>query len=613
MRVAAACDAAVAVLLAARGADGSWEDLTEVSGGVAGLCLIGLRAAGGRRDPGADELEAHVLRRLLRLAHPDGGFPPYPGAPSSTSDTRAALLALRLALGDGPSAGPAAGWQGANGALPAALSAALRAAAVRADAFLARTVPATDVHAGLSELLVAWTGAAPADCARARQVVAAAALAEHFVARRDGVRNRVFTRFQPALEVLSARACSPAADVSRWVRAIRERQDEAGGWLYNAPLTALNAAALVAGGASEDDAAVRRAREHLRACMRPVAPGERGVDAMRSDLWNTSLAVLALEALRGRGGEPADVRASVEHLLRWQDADGGWAWASGARGEADNDSTALVVRALIAVQRRAAGELAERLDRAVRAGLARLRANQGPHGGWSVWERSLAPPAAMPPPPALQVMRDVPTPDLTARVLLGLAQAGAGLSDEGVQAALRLLLSTQRLNGGWWCRWWAGYLPGTAMGVEALAALGAPEGPEAAPLAALRREAAAALARAHGLLLATQNPDGGWGETVAADVDASQAGRGPSTPLHTACVLAALVRSGVPAQSPACRTAVAWLLEARAGQGRWTDLQATFTLYAGATYYPFPFAALVLPLDALLAWLAAEDSGAAAR
>lgn len=39
--------------------------------------------------------------------------------------------------------------------------------------------------------------------------------------------------------------------------------------------------------------------------------------------------------------------------------------------------------------------------------------------------------------------------------------------------------------------------------------------------------------------------------------------------------------------------------------GCWDDRQATFTLYAGALYYPYEFLNRVLPLDALTDYLQA--------
>lgn len=623
-RARAACEGARRALRAARRADGSWEDVTDIGGGLTGLCLVGWRVAGGLGEPDGERVEAEVLRHLLRTLPPDGGVPPYPGAAPSPAATRWVRRAVRLALGAEPGgrAGPvggAEGWRRANGALDLATRLRLqdlerRLAALGTEPAAGEEPP---LAAGPGEVLAAWLEGDAATSARVRASLALLALAARRVAAQDGQGHRVFERFAPALHLLAERAGGGTGDVTPWRRALEASQDDTGGWLYNAPLTALALAALVAGGLPADAPPVRRGRASLRAAFPPVADGERGLDAMRSDLWNTSQAVLALLAEPEARSTGPDVRPSLEHLLREQSPEGGWAWARGAAREWDNDSTALVVRALVAARPTADAPLAARLEAALARARALLARTQGPHGGWSVWGRSLAAPVSLPPAPHEQLLRDAPTPDLTARVLQALLDAGAGLEDGGVRAALRLLLDLQQPEGGWWCRWWAGFLAGTAMALEALAALPPPTGPEGAEAQALRADAAAAVSRAQALLLARQHADGGWGETLGPDPRAAHGREGPGTPLHTSCVLAALLRSGLAPRSAPCLRAVDWPLAAQApgadgaASGTWTDLQATFTLYAGAAYYPFPFAAQVLPLDALRAWLArlAPDGG----
>ena len=107
------------------------------------------------------------------------------------------------------------------------------------------------------------------------------------------------------------------------------------------------------------------------------------------------------------------------------------------------------------------------------------------------------------------------------------------------------------------------------------------------------------------MLFRSQNPDGGWGETIRADEDWRYAGVGPSTPLHTAYVLSALLRCGCPCEG-IVRRGIEYLLGEMTADGRWNYQQATFTIYAPTFYYSYQFLNYVLPLDALTDFLDAS-------
>ena len=63
-------------------------------------------------------------------------------------------------------------------------------------------------------------------------------------------------------------------------------------------------------------------------------------------------------------------------------------------------------------------------------------------------------------------------PDVTARILHGLVEAGMGPEDKTVQKCLSFLLRTQCRNGAWWSRWWAGYISGTDFVLDVFSRMG---------------------------------------------------------------------------------------------------------------------------------------------
>ena len=60
---------------------------------------------------------------------------------------------------------------------------------------------------------------------------------------------------------------------------------------------------------------------------------------------------------------------------------------------------------------------------------------------------------------------------------------------------------------------------------------------------------------------------------------------------------------GWPADSPAVQRGIRYLVGTEMPEGGWEDDQATFTILAGGLYYPYPFMARVMPVDALTDYL----------
>lgn len=184
--------------------------------------------------------------------------------------------------------------------------------------------------------------------------------------------------------------------------------------------------------------------------------------------------------------------------------------------------------------------------------------------------------------------------------------SGLGPADGPVRGALRFLLRSQCRDGSWWSRWWAGYIPGTAGVLMALAALGIGSGFGPFPDKALQRRLRRAVCAGIIFLLRHQNPDGGWGETILADGDRRLAGKGESSPLYTSVTLSALLRIGLGADDPAVLRGMKFLLASQVDRGLWRDDRVVFSFFSRSFYYAYPFLSIILPLDALNDFLSAE-------
>jgi len=146
---------------------------------------------------------------------------------------------------------------------------------------------------------------------------------------------------------------------------------------------------------------------------------------------NHSLAVLALKAAEEQGViMPAGYNKSDARawLLRVQTADGGWGWDGGAY--ADPDSTALALRALVAL-----GESDKSDGTPLKKGLDYLKSKQNTDGGFSsFWSPDSS-------------------GDTTAQVLLALAATGENPTGEAWRregkSGVDYLLAIQQADGSW--------------------------------------------------------------------------------------------------------------------------------------------------------------------
>jgi len=147
-------------------------------------------------------------------------------------------------------------------------------------------------------------------------------------------------------------------------------------------------------------------------------------------------------------------------------------------------------------------------------------------------------------------MIDPSTPDLTARVLEMLGQAGRRVGDPAVDRAVIYMRKTQEADGSWIGRWGVNYIYGTWQALVGLAAVGVPASD---PL----------MVNGANWLLAYQQPADGWGESPDSYADPSLRGQGPVTASQTAWAVLGLMAAGQ-ARHPAVARGIRYLIVAQA-------------------------------------------------
>ena len=152
---------------------------------------------------------------------------------------------------------------------------------------------------------------------------------------------------------------------------------------------------------------------------------------------------------------------------------------------------------------------------------------------------------------------DPSTEDLTGRGLELLGTLGFGPDHPAAGPAIEFLKRMQHNEGPWYGRWGANYVYGTWSVLRGLRAIG-------------EDMASPYVERAAQWLMAHQNGDGGWGETLESYTDPSLAGCGASTPSQTAWALLALLAAGR-STGPGVEQGVEYLLRTQLADGSWED------------------------------------------
>jgi squalene-hopene/tetraprenyl-beta-curcumene cyclase len=379
------------------------------------------------------------------------------------------------------------------------------------------------------------------------------------------------------------------ARAERW---ILDRQEGDGGWGGIQPPLVYSLIALHLRGYEVDHPAMRAGLKAIDGFTIDDDQGRR-MEACQSPVWDTALAVLALVQAGEEPDHPALVQAAdwlldqqvLGHgdwaVRRPQLPPGGWAFEFANVNYPDVDDTAEVVMALEAVRH----PQADRVRRAVEAGVVWMVGMQSSDGGWGAFDADNT----------RAVVRDLPfcdfgevidppSADVTAHIVEALALLGR-YEEPALRRGIEWLLAHQEPDGSWFGRWGINHIYGTGAVLPALREAG------------VSREHLC-VRRAVRWLEEHQNADGGWGEDPRSYADPVWVGRGTSTASQTAWALLALEAAGE-ANSLAARRGLEWLARAQLPDGTWDEPQFTGTGFPGDFYINYHLYRLVFPTMAL--------------
>ena len=382
------------------------------------------------------------------------------------------------------------------------------------------------------------------------------------------------------------------ARAERWIVA---RQEADGSWGGIQPPWVYSLMALSLRGYQIDHPVMRVGLAGIERFMIEEG-GTRRLEACQSPVWDTALAVVALQDAGVSAEDPALVRAAdwllgeeVRFRGDWavrrpQLEPGGWAFEFANVNYPDVDDTAEVVLALLRVDTRRAPARRSRMQEAIARAQVWLEGMQSADGGWGAFDADNTR-AVVRELPFLDFgeVIDEPSADVTAHALEMLAALGA-TAGEPARRGREWLLAAQEQDGSWFGRWGVNYVYGTGAALPALIAAGV-------------EPSAPCIRRAVRWLESHQNEDGGWGEDARSYEDRAYAGRGPSTASQTAWALLALHSAGE--RSDSLRRGIDWLLETQRADGSWDEPQYTGTGFPCDYYINYHLYRLIFPVMAL--------------
>lgn len=354
-----------------------------------------------------------------------------------------------------------------------------------------------------------------------------------------------------------------------------------------------------------DHPVVRRQLDELEALQ--IDLGDRmKMQPCLSPVWDTAQAVSALVA---SGVSPQDPRLEqagtwlLDHEVRevgdWcrrvpEAPVSGWYFEYENEFYPDCDDTAEVLTALGRLRFRDP-QTATRTATARRRALDWLLSMQNDDGGWGAFDRGCDKELlALVPFADHNAMLDPSCEDITGRVLETLAEEGIVRPHPAVERAVSYLRRRQHPDGTWYGRWGANYLYGTWLALWGLARAGEEMTEER-------------YQRSADWLRACQNPDGGWGESLASYEDPALKGRGPSTAAQTSWALLGLFATA-DYTSESVRRGVRYLLDHQLPDGSWLDEPWTGTGFPRVFYLRYDYYDDYFPLLALAAYQRGPDA-----
>lgn len=372
----------------------------------------------------------------------------------------------------------------------------------------------------------------------------------------------------------------PARRAARWLLA---HQDTTGGFYYSVTYTFLFVAALrnAAVGPALDRAevdAVARALRYIRARETPVPTGI-ATSFLASDVWDTvAVATSMLEAPPGVVPPELSPAALGASVLAHQHPSGGFSYGRGSHyPDCDSSGLALGLFSLLLRDRSLPQPEAMRL--ALTRAFDFLERHKSKKGGFNAWtvRRGAEPP---PVPRELgAVVFDLASADVTARIMVSL---GHLLELVRVDPEMRHLLGAKRIriavkmrergldyllstrdpaSGMWPARWTLGFIIGTRFVFDALETY-----PEMVHRIGALRDATART------LVASQNEDGGFGESQDSDLESRFTPSSSSAALITAAAYGLLRGATAPGSTEAASRALAFVLRAQDAQGGWPEV-----------------------------------------
>jgi squalene-hopene/tetraprenyl-beta-curcumene cyclase len=312
-----------------------------------------------------------------------------------------------------------------------------------------------------------------------------------------------------------------------------------------------------------------------------------------SPVWDTCL---SLSALLESG--MASNRFCVEKTMEWLFdrqidvpgdwsrsrpglACGGWAFQYENTLYPDVDDTSKVLMSLFRAGALEREEYREKIVRAVRWVIGM----QNSDGGWGAFDVNND----------YLYLNDIPfadhgalldpsTSDLTGRCIEMLGMLGYGMDFPPIARGVAFLAREQEEFGAWFGRWGVNYLYGTWSVLSGLHQAG-------------ENMKKPYVRRAVGWIEASQNGDGGWGETCASYDDPALAGMGASTASQTAWALLALMAAGE-VESVSVRRGIRYLSDHHRPDG-WEERHFTGTGFPRVFYLRYHGYRLFFPVWAL--------------